>query len=648
MLESLQREHKLPSALTPGTVDKMSESLARYFSDASKKKLKEFADKAKEVAEATLKGEGGVSQAEGRSVLTDFLEQASGQAVGELMDVGFFLRVAGEVAAGAGAFAAQNWDQDRVDAYPALEFYRVYERDVPRGSQKDPKGPENAWDDDEGRWAAACDEAGDDEAAEVFDSTGRCVALKSSGVWQALGDGAGDHDDTLGNPFPPFAFNSGWDVREVSHDECVELGLMDEGDEAEPAKFDFSDLLALDSRRAALPGLCGFQTWADYEAWAELRAGEWREELHPRDKGGKFASEEGRTGEKEEKAEKQEKAAEPASENPATIGVLINPKVSQGDAFMARTIASEYFPSAEKHGVRIKIFAEGDSLGSFNQGGKTFTRAGMYDPQTKQVDSRVSPTTMAHELGHAELDYAMSEDIKGLQEYFDKHKAAGTDPFGRSASSSSTLVRPKDKEVEDFLREHLKGKPDATPGTAVRAFRALGKSSSIERLTRVMGEMKSRPPESEKAAGPEHTGLDDRTGKFKVPADARQRLHNAIEDFKEAFKKPSDYPTEYARSWRNEGITDRPWNVSTPTYVGNSGSVPGAPKYPIPYHVGVDRAVNEAYAEFSAGSVGHDLKRRGFLASVDDHQYWGGFEQMGTEQGRNAYTALRKAVKDTI
>ena len=69
------------------------------------------------------------------------------------------------------------------------------------------------------------------------------VALKSSGVWLALGDGAGGYSDTLGNPFPPFAYNSGYDVDEITREDAVALGLMSEDDEVQPAKTDFEDLI---------------------------------------------------------------------------------------------------------------------------------------------------------------------------------------------------------------------------------------------------------------------------------------------------------------------------------------------------------------------------------------------------------------------
>ena len=55
----------------------------------------------------------------------------------------------------------------------------------------------------------------------------KMVALKNSPIWQALGDGAGGFRDTLGNPYPPFAFGSSYEWVPVDRLEARELGLID-------------------------------------------------------------------------------------------------------------------------------------------------------------------------------------------------------------------------------------------------------------------------------------------------------------------------------------------------------------------------------------------------------------------------------------
>lgn len=135
-----------------------------------------------------------------------------------------------QLAHGAGRFIQENADPDVVDLFPALEFVRFEDRKEPRD-----------W---EHRWRIAARVAGDVDAARILELEGRMVALKSSGIWQQLGDGAGGYDDTLGNPYPPFAFGSGMWTEDVARDEAEELGLLDKGEKAEPAMFDLSSLFA--------------------------------------------------------------------------------------------------------------------------------------------------------------------------------------------------------------------------------------------------------------------------------------------------------------------------------------------------------------------------------------------------------------------
>lgn len=148
------------------------------------------------------------------------------------------------MAHGAGQFIQSNANEDVVDLYPALKLLPYDTSYTPRGEKRGKGGelepdPDNSW---EARWQAACDAAGDDDASNAFADTGRMVALKSSGVWQALGDGAGGYEDTLGNPYYPFAFNSSRVTEEVDGEDAEALGLLDKGEKAEPAAFDFATL----------------------------------------------------------------------------------------------------------------------------------------------------------------------------------------------------------------------------------------------------------------------------------------------------------------------------------------------------------------------------------------------------------------------
>lgn len=262
VIVSLQNDGRLPIRIPPETMRHVAESLARYFQTASADKIEQFAEAAKAAVEAELKTVNvqthdtmkadttgvnvGSTPATSRGALTDFIESATGDNIGGLMNMDFFNRIMREVTQGAGNFVAQNFDQTRLDEFPALELHRVYDREVPRGFKVGKGGaivpdPDNDW---PSRWEAA--------GGELVD--GRMVALKSDPIWQALGDGEGGYEDTLGNPFAPFAFNSGYDADEVSREDAVALGLMDDEDQAQPADFDFRQLLDIEAASAASCG----------------------------------------------------------------------------------------------------------------------------------------------------------------------------------------------------------------------------------------------------------------------------------------------------------------------------------------------------------------------------------------------------------
>ena len=92
-------------------------------------------------------------------------------------------------------------------AYPAWELTRLVGKAVPR-------------EDWPARWRNAGESIGWEGALKD-----RFIALKTSPIWQALGDGAGGFRDTLGNPYPPFAYSSGMAWVAVDRETCERLGL---------------------------------------------------------------------------------------------------------------------------------------------------------------------------------------------------------------------------------------------------------------------------------------------------------------------------------------------------------------------------------------------------------------------------------------
>lgn len=184
----------------------------------------------------------GATPATVRASVADLLKRFENPAsIAEELKLDFKIKVAEEVSRGAGRHVADNFDQDEVDEFPALELLRVYDREVPRGEEKNGEG--NDW---PSRWRAAAQLSGDTDALRILEETGRMIALKASPIWQALGDGAGGFDDTLGNPYPPFAFNSGFDQDGVDRAECEELGLIKPGQAAPRAEIDLNDLFGME------------------------------------------------------------------------------------------------------------------------------------------------------------------------------------------------------------------------------------------------------------------------------------------------------------------------------------------------------------------------------------------------------------------
>lgn len=109
------------------------------------------------------------------------------------------------------ALAVSQGSGPALSAFPAWRLERYGSRRAPRRDWL-------------ARWKAAGDACGWEGALRD-----RFVALKGSPIWRGLGDGAGGFRDTLGNPYPPFAFGSGMDWTPVRREECRDLGLDPDG-----------------------------------------------------------------------------------------------------------------------------------------------------------------------------------------------------------------------------------------------------------------------------------------------------------------------------------------------------------------------------------------------------------------------------------
>ncbi len=237
LIAQSQADGKLPRGLSADVLPKLQQSLARYTAQTSDQILGKLLDEFK-------------SKIETAQSFTDPLEMRGALAdVGKLFEMPTIadkiyhtLELTERIADGAGIFLSQNISPDVVEEYPALEFKRLMARDLPRGFKRGPKGellvvPEDAWPE---RWKLAGENAEDNNYTDP-DATGVMVALKSSDIWSWLGSTELFDDGTDLN-FAPFAWESGYRTVNASRAYAEELGLIQPGDEARPARFDMAKL----------------------------------------------------------------------------------------------------------------------------------------------------------------------------------------------------------------------------------------------------------------------------------------------------------------------------------------------------------------------------------------------------------------------
>ena len=166
---------------------------------------------------ATAMSAGTINQADARAQLLTVLEQMghSPQDEGGLRNpasirrLNLILDTQTQMASSVARLAEQT--DATVNLSPAWELPRLETRAVPRADWM-------------ARWTAAGDSVNWEGAARR-----PMIALKSSPIWQALGNGVGGFTDTLGNPYPPFAYSSGLDWLDVDRETCEKLGLLKPG-----------------------------------------------------------------------------------------------------------------------------------------------------------------------------------------------------------------------------------------------------------------------------------------------------------------------------------------------------------------------------------------------------------------------------------
>jgi hypothetical protein len=179
-----------------------------------------------------LPGGGGretYNQAYAREEITSFLEsigyvppQDKAGTIEDLSSdarINLVLETNEQMAQGAGWWL-QGQDEAILDAFPAQELFRAEDRKQKREWLE--------------RFRLAGQQTGDPIGTGwTITPEFRMIALKNHEIWKLLGSSK-LFPDGLDQPWPPFAFNSGMDVRDVDRQTAQDLGLIEPGESVEP------------------------------------------------------------------------------------------------------------------------------------------------------------------------------------------------------------------------------------------------------------------------------------------------------------------------------------------------------------------------------------------------------------------------------
>lgn len=129
------------------------------------------------------------------------------------------IRTNTQMAQGFG-YDRQGQDEAVLDEWPAQELFRAESREKERD------------------WLSRFRIAGQATGSAIGEgwtitAEGRMAALKNHPIWDELGNPE-LFEDGIHNPYPPFAFGSGMDVRDVNREEAMGLGLIDRDTRIEP------------------------------------------------------------------------------------------------------------------------------------------------------------------------------------------------------------------------------------------------------------------------------------------------------------------------------------------------------------------------------------------------------------------------------
>ena len=197
----------LPTTLTSEEISALPDEIRRRCFFSARVAEAEALDDIAKTVDKAITGAAGGQAAEARIAINQVMQDFGTPFKGGRANL--IVTTQADMARGYARFRAGN-TKLAVNMWPAYEFYRAEERIEPR-----------EW---PARWA--------DAGGEFFDGDsdypeGRMVALKTDPIWTTI--------SAFGQPYAPFDFNSGMDLREVSRSEAENLGLLTEDDELDPA-----------------------------------------------------------------------------------------------------------------------------------------------------------------------------------------------------------------------------------------------------------------------------------------------------------------------------------------------------------------------------------------------------------------------------
>ena len=163
----------------------------------------DFLQRAKEAIDAISTGTS--DRATQRTALRELAEKFDLTALQKDSRLNLILDTQTKMSRGYGSWLEGN-NPSVLGLWPAQEFYRAEER-------KEPRDWPSRWEDAGGEFFE-----GDSDYPE-----GRMIALKDDSIWEDI--------SAFGLPYAPFDYNSGMDLRDVSREEAIDLGLIDEDDE---------------------------------------------------------------------------------------------------------------------------------------------------------------------------------------------------------------------------------------------------------------------------------------------------------------------------------------------------------------------------------------------------------------------------------